>query len=779
MRILGKKGTAHPIQNAALYQALTDKEQKEKNMLWNRFDAERDRLNLYENPNFEEGSGIFSRDKIMDGVADILKNMEGQPHSLIKATAFAYVLDNAAIEINPIDWFGINFSGWYIRKIAEKAEKYTGFHSPLKILNRYWINTTYKPKEFIDAGIGIVECGAGEFWCDYDHSVPDWDSILTLGFRGILERANRCRDEKIKDGTLTEAQRQFYTSVEITYGAILRLIGRILFYARKHEGDDEKMPLMIECLSTVSEGAPKNLYEFFMIIYLHHLIQEYIEGVQVRNLGNLDVDGYPYYQKDVKAGRLDREKAIELCRYFFEKFTNQQDAYAQPFYFGGFDKDGGSLINEFSFILLDAYDRSCILNPKLIVKVMPNTPDDFLKKALDMIRRGNNCFVFINEELGCRISRKLGRSEEETARLVGTGCNNFASRGRETTPEHMYVNLAKGIELAFNDGKDPGTGMEIGCKTGDVSSFKTFEDFKAAYYAQTEHLIKKAFVICDYYDTHLLDFNPTPMYSGTMPDSVRCGRDAYHDGAKYCHTVIFLSCHATAADSLMMVKKYVYDKKLITIEKLRDAMLNEWVGYEELHDMLYNDPEKFGNDVDSVDSISVELTNRFADMVNSRKNVKGGSFMANGESIHRSHKWAPKCGATPDGRRRGDLLSKNMSASFGQDRRGITAHIKSVTKLDATRFPYGCPFDYVLHASAVRGEDGLSAMLGLMRTFMKRGGYAYQGNVLDASTLRDAQAHPEKYPNLQVRISGWSWYFTQMAKNFQDEFIKRAELLES
>ena len=160
------------------------------------------------------------------------------------------------------------------------------------------------------------------------------------------------------------------------------------------------------------------------------------------------------------------------------------------------------------------------------------------------------------------------------------------------------------------------------------------------------------------------------MYSGTMPDSVKCGRDAYHDGVKYNNTVMFLSCHATAADSLMMVKKYVYDQKKITMTQLRDALMSNWEGYEELREMLLDDPEKFGNDMDTVDGIAVELLGRFTQKVTSRKNVRGGHFVVNGESIWFSHKWADKCGAMPDGRARGDLLSKNMSASIGQDRRG-------------------------------------------------------------------------------------------------------------
>jgi len=237
-----------------------------------------------------------------------------------------------------------------------------------------------------------------------------------------------------------------------------------------------------------------------------------------------------------------------------------------------------------------------------------------------------------------------------------------------------------------------------------------------------------------------------------------------------------LSCHATAADSLMMIKKYVFDKKRITLTQLREALLADWKGYEELRAEILNDPEKFGNDIDTVDSIAVSLMNHFTSFVTARRNVRGGHYVVNGESIWWAGRWGNQCAATPDGRVRGDSLSKNMGASIGQDRRGITALIKSVTKFDATNTAYGAPFDYVLHPTAVKGENGLIAMLGLLRTFMKRGGFGYQGNVLDAKTLRDAQVHPEKYENLQVRICGWNWYFIRMAKSFQDEFIRRAEL---
>ena len=745
-------------------------------MMWNRFEKDRDKLNLYLNPNFEPGSGIADRNAVVDGVLELLKSMEGEPHQLIKARAIEYVLDNAAIEVNPLDWFGFNFCGWYTVAQADNAKIHRNIRGPLQVLCNYWEGELERTPEFIDASENFAETGAGVFWPDYDHSVPDWDSVIGLGFTGLLKRVEDKHNEKIQNGTITPEQELYYTSVEIAYRAVLRICNRFLECAQKHINDDEKMPIMVECLENVCTSSPKTLYQYLTTTYFYHLFQEHVDRIQARTLGNLDVDGYPFYKADIEAGRLTKENAEELFRYFFEKYTNQGHTHAQPLYFGGFDENGDSLINELSYIMLDAYDKSCIVNPKLFVKVMPNTPDEFLKKALDMIRRGNNALVFINEELGCKISRKLGRTEEETRRLVGTGCNNFASRGKETTPEHVYVNLAKGVELAFNNGVDFETGIRVGCETGDVKNFKTFEDFKNAYIAQTEKLIDKAFIISDFFDSHLLDINPALLYSGSMPDSVNSGKDAYFNGVKYTNTVMFLSCHATAADSLMMVKKYVYDKKKISIEGLYDALKNDWVGYEELRDEMLNDEEKFGNNIDTVDNLACEMLNHFTNKVTSRKNKRGGHFVVNGESIWWAHLWGDKCAATPDGRKRGDMLSKNMSATIGQDRKGITALIQSVTKIDATNLAYGCPFDYMLHPSAVKGEDGLNAMLGLLRTFMKRGGYGYQGNVQDADVLRDAQVHPEKYPNLQVRISGWSWYFTQMEKNFQDEFIRRAEM---
>ncbi len=754
-------------------------------MLWGRFDNERAGLNICDNPNFEPGSGINEVGAVVDAAKKLFESMKGEHHAIIKAKEMAFLLDNAAIEVNPADWFGFNFCGWTTRHKTEAKE---GAFRPLAFMNRAWLEELdlNAPESFKRATRGnVTQSGGGdgalEYWPDYDHSVPDWDSVIGLGFVGLLARVKDAHQRKIADGSITEEQEIYYTTVEMAYEALLRFCNRLLECAKKHADEDEKMPIVIEALEVMCTDKPKTLYQFLLIVFLYHLVQEFVDLIQVRTLGNLDVDGYPFYKKDLEEGRLTREQAKELFKYFFERFTNEAHLHGQPLYFGGMDENENSLINDLSYLMLEAYDESADkgpMNMKIFLKVMPNTPDKFLKVALDMLRRGNNSMVFVNEELGVKAFRKMGCTEEEVHRLVATGCNNFATRGHETTPEHVYVNLAKGIELAFNQGISLATGNKVGCDTPPVSEMNSYEDFLRAYIAQVECLIGKAFDISDFYDAHLYDINPALFYSGTMPESVESGKDAYWNGVKYCNTDMFLSCHATAADSLMMIKKYVFDQKRISLTELHQALLANWEGYEELREEILNDPEKFGNDIDSVDSIAVSLMNHFTSIVTNRKNVRGGHFVVCGESIWWAHRWGTLCAATPDGRATGDSLSKNMGATMGQDRRGITALIKSVTKLDATNTAYGAPFDYMLHPTAVKGDDGLDAMLGLLRTFMKRGGYGYQGNVLDSKTLRDAQVHPEKYENLQVRICGWNWYFTKMDKVFQDEFIKRAELEE-
>ena len=205
---------------------------------------------------------------------------------------------------------------------------------------------------------------------------------------------------------------------------------------------------------------------------------------------------------------------------------------------------------------------------------------------------------------------------------------------------------------------------------------------------------------------------------------------------------------------------------------MRNALCANWVGYEELQRTIASDTEKWGNNIDSVDSIGVDITKRVSEKILSYRTWLGEKFAADGEGIDHGIRFGKNTGATPDGRFAHDQLSKNLQSVFGCDRRGVLAYINSVTKIDAFNWTNGAPIDFVLHPTTVEGEGGLSVMVSLSRT---KGGAAIQGNVYNAEMLKDAQKNPDKYKGLQVRLCGWSQYFNRLSKDEQDMLIRQAE----
>ena len=204
-------------------------------------------------------------------------------------------------------------------------------------------------------------------------------------------------------------------------------------------------------------------------------------------------------------------------------------------------------------------------------------------------------------------------------------------------------------------------------------------------------------------------------------------------------------------------------------------MKNNWDGAEKLRLLATKTPEKYGNGNDAADALAVELSDYCASLVNNVPNARGGVFKASLFSIDRCFYCAPLTMATPDGRKCGEALSKNLCASFGMDKKGVLALISSVAKMDHAKFPNGSVLDVVLHPSAVKGEDGMEAFVGLLKTYFSKGGFAMHGNVFSADDLRAAQKDPERYATLQVRVCGWNAYFVNLTKEEQNSFIKQAE----
>ena len=225
----------------------------------------------------------------------------------------------------------------------------------------------------------------------------------------------------------------------------------------------------------------------------------------------------------------------------------------------------------------------------------------------------------------------------------------------------------------------------------------------------------------------------------------------------------------------MAVKEFVFDKKEITLPQLAEALKSDWKGYELLQLKIKKSPHKYGNNDELADTYAAAMAGYFAHKVNNVPNSRGGVNKAIFHSARAFIVQGSKTGALPDGRNAGQELSKNASPAPGMDKKGVTALIGSAVKLTPSDYHESFCLDVMLHPSAVEGENSYHVLRGILMTYLKKGGQSIQFNIFNTETLRDAQQHPEKYKNLQVRVCGWNTLWNNMSKNEQDAYILRAE----
>jgi formate C-acetyltransferase len=739
-------------------------------MVWDSFWKDREFIdNQYNRIVWNEAS--LSPEEFETQALDVTESLEsrGSPKALRKAELFAWVMDHAPIAVDPHDFFQDHL--WHGNVVQKQRQ--------------HWIDAVMgEMPELQDRTRKAYSLGVYAAGYDFGHTVPDWNDVLSLGFPGLLRRIQDTRRKKEAEGPLREKNRVFYEASETVYAAALRYVDRlakICLDSAAREPDPvfrERLLLSAQNLRAIASHEPQTLYQALQTAYIYHILQEEVEGERLRSLGGLDRLYEVFYRNDLQGGRYTREELKTLLRYFFQKFhalTGDQ-LFGEPVYIGGTLPDGSCAVSDFTELIVETFDELSIANPKFHVRISKNTPRSFIKKICDCIRRGNSSFVFINDECAIPMMQKVGVTLEEAREFVPIGCYEPGIMGREVAcTGNGGFSMPKTVELALHNGIDPLSGERMGAETGDPASFDTFEKLLEAVKNQQRELIHRGVRdICEL-EKRYMEMNPSPLFSGTLIECVEQGMDAYAGGAKYNNSSFYAYGNGTMADELAAIDKLVYENREMTLADLTGILDADWEGHESLRLRTLRDEEKWGNNRDLPDWICAEIAGDCAEAVNSQSNARGGRFKAAMFTIDHHIYWGSKAGASADGRRKGEALSKNLGASLAMDRGGVTALIRSVTRLDHELFPNGSVLDIVLHPTAVAGEDGLEAFTALIESYMTLGGFAVHGNVFDARTLREAQAHPEEYANIQVRVCGWNVYFVNLSRREQDMFILQAE----
>ena len=623
---------------------------------------------------------------------------------------------------------------------------------------------------------------------------PDFEKVLTKGLIGIVAEA----EAEISKLTFTHSddmeKYNFLKAVVISLGAVVNFAHRHADLARElaKQETDAVRKHELEEIAAVCDRVPeypaqnfREAIQSYWFIYVACTLETACRP------SRLDQDLWTFYQRDLEMGKMTENQAAELLACLWVKINEiiqwQQQWYKEatqgtlfPYVtIGGLKPDGKDATNDLSYLILEVARQVRLPIPAVAISYHPGISQDLLMKGVEVNREiGGGIPAFLN---GASVTKKLvdaGFSLEDARNIHYFGCVHPYC---PTMCAQMVVNntnTPKMLELALHNGIDPKTGKQLGPATGDPRNFHSYEEVLDAFKAQYVHFVDLLAKLGNIYLLTKMETTRVPLNSALAKDCISKGRDIIRGGLRYQQTITQFNLRGSqnVANSLVAMKKLVFEEKKITMNELLQALDANFEGYEELRQQLLAQP-KWGNDDDEVDGIYAYLWDWTAQVCKKSSlrpwlNVpivvtRGGATF---------HYIAGKsCGATPDGRKAGEPMADgNVSPMRGTDHKGPTAVINSASKLNYNACLDGL-FNMKFPPYLLKTDENKLKLLALIKTFFDRGGYHLQFNMIDKKTLLDAKAHPENHRDLVVRVAGYSAYFVDLVQEVQDDIIARTE----
>ena len=753
-----------------------------------------------------------------------MKKTEGRPMIIRQAMALAHVLNNISINILPDELIvgtllsgppgailypeGVGLSilpeipGVKNRKLCPLDITDEDIRILKEEIAPYWMNKTLQAY-----GTSIMPRKTNElFWlasifvlteiAGISHVAINYPRLLKTGFKGILQFVSDKikRFEETKDYMPEDIEKaQFYKAAKIAAEAIIKFGKRYATKAEEladretNENRKEELLEIAKICKKVPENPPETFHEALQFVWLTQVALHQENYEQAISMGRVDQYLYPYYVKDVEKGILDRDKAVELVACFLIKanelvplFNSLVMEYfaGQPINMsitlGGMDENGNDAVNELTYVFLDAAKLVKMRQPNIHVRIHKNTSPQFLKYIAEYVKSGVNNIALFGDEVIIKVLKRLKIPEEEARNYSTIGCVEFAPFGNSfTSSDAALFNIAICLEFALNNGYSLILRRKIGPETGDPRNFKSIEDVIEAFRKQVAYFVKHMCIGCNCLEIANQVIKPTPLLSLCVDGPLEQGRDITLGSAKYNFIGVQMVGLADVADSLAAIDKLVFKEKKITMEELLEALRTNFEGREDLRQMLLNEAPKYGNDDDEADKFAQIVAQIYSEEVMRHINVRGGIFIPGAYPMTTFVPFGRFVGALPSGRKAREPLSNGVSPASGSERKGLTASMRSVTKVDYSLYPNGVSYTVTLPPDLFSGYEGTEKLAALIKTYFELEGMHMHFNVVDIETLIEAQKNPEKYRDLIVRVAGWSAYFVELTKDVQDQIIQR------
>ena len=653
-----------------------------------------------------------------------------------------------------------------IRLIAE--------HSPLRILPGQRVVGAATLRLAANHRVPVRTPDGNAAYDSVSHTTLGFDAALRVGYRGLRAEI----DERLARGDLDArgldllaAMRECIEAAGIWHARHLALLDELI--VASHGLEREGYAAVRRSLERVPENPPTDFREAVQSLWFLFCFQRLCGNWP--GIGRIDQMLGPYLRRDLDAGRISLDEARELLAHFWINGCDWVGASTQPgsgdgqhyqnIILAGVDSGGNEVTNEVTYLVLDVVEELRISDFPIGVRISPRTPDRLLRRVAEVQRLGGGTVAVYNEDQIIASLVDFGYPLEEARAFTNDGCWETLIPGCTNFGYRPFDTLALLQQVL-------GVTASQGSADGPPPVFACFEDLYAAF---RERLRGEARKISAESDRQAINGPPSALVSLLVRDCIEKGRGYRDRGARYTVRAQHAGGLQDVGNCLLVIRSLVYEQKSLSLADLVSILRADWVGHEPLRRAIRSQFEFYGNDSAQADGLVRRLLHDFIDAVATVRRDNGVLQPPGVSTFGREIEWRPGRKATAAGTRDGDLLATNFSPAPGSDRHGPTAVIKSHCSLGLSRLTNGTALELKMHPSSVKGENGLSAMTGLMRAFVRLGGIFMQVDVVDSRQLRDAQAHPEKYPHLAVRVAGWSARFATLNRQWQDMIINRTE----
>ncbi len=599
------------------------------------------------------------------------------------------------------------------------------------------------------------------FYWGWTHIALDFGYLLNNGFAAYYKRIEEAKKVHSSD----EEKCKFLEGMKICLDGLCEryaIYGQKATELAKNETDADRKAALLrlaDSFTRIPLSPAKTFFDAIQFVWIGFLIGP-------DSLGRIDQYLYPFYTNDIKNGVLTEDEAFELIEELFIKVfetqTNNPDlgGYSghNHLVVGGYLENGEDGFNDFSKVILEAIVDLPTFRPQASFRYTKKTTPETMRYITEMNKK-SQLIVFVNDEPRIEGMVKCGIDYEDAVNYSVIGCNEWALVGKSRL-DLAHVSLVHSIESAIYSNEAP----------------STYEEFYAIY----EKELKKDFqTIIDEYANYAnaIAYENNVLTSIFHDDCIENAKAMSRGGTKYYGLTMSFNSISNVADSLSVIKQFVFDEKRFTYDELLTALKANWEGYEDMRSIILKEGRFFGNDDDYVDDIAKDIVNSVyavREQISSPyiKTLIVGSFVG---ATHPNLLLGAMTKATPDGRHNGEAFTMGISQSEGKDKNGVTALLKSISKLDYTKF-CGCIVSNLkLDKSMADTPEKLDRLASLYHTFLNLGGMQLQINYLSPEELKEAQKTPEKYQSLMVRVTGYSGYFTRFDKDLQDDIIKRTD----